>query len=168
MVTAYISSVQNQQGGGYLLNGTMSVPEAPGNSHYILIQKWIEEGNVPEPAPTISLGQAKEEKLQEIRAASDREINKLTAAYSDGEKGSWPNQEKEALAYQADNTSSTPLLTAIATARGIDFDELVDKVLTNATMFSIASGQILGKQQKLEDLVNNAESADIISGIVWE
>ncbi len=37
-------------GNGYLLNGTMNVPEnAPGNREYELIKKWLEEGNVPEP-----------------------------------------------------------------------------------------------------------------------
>ncbi len=37
------------QGQGYLLNGTMSVPEADGNKEYELIKQWLSEGNVPEP-----------------------------------------------------------------------------------------------------------------------
>lgn len=37
------------QGQGYLLNGTMSVPKADGNSEYELIKQWISEGNTPEP-----------------------------------------------------------------------------------------------------------------------
>ena len=37
------------QGTGYLLNGTMSVPIAEGNSEYELIKKWLAEGNEPEP-----------------------------------------------------------------------------------------------------------------------
>ncbi len=37
------------QGQGYLLNGTMSVPEADGNKEYELIKQWLAEGNVPEP-----------------------------------------------------------------------------------------------------------------------
>ncbi len=37
------------QGTGYLLNETMSVPKAEGNLEYELINKWIAEGNTPEP-----------------------------------------------------------------------------------------------------------------------
>ena len=36
-------------GQGYLLNGTISVPEADGNKEYELIKQWISEGNIPEP-----------------------------------------------------------------------------------------------------------------------
>ena len=44
----YIQTVKIQ-GRGYLLNGTMSVPKADGNSEYELIKKWLSEGNTPEP-----------------------------------------------------------------------------------------------------------------------
>ena len=37
------------QGQGYLLNGTISVPKADGNSEYELIKQWLLEGNTPEP-----------------------------------------------------------------------------------------------------------------------
>ena len=37
------------QGQGYLLNGTMHVPKADGNSEYELIKQWIAQGNTPEP-----------------------------------------------------------------------------------------------------------------------
>ena len=37
------------QGQGYLLNGTMSVPKADGNSEYELIKQWLSEGNTPDP-----------------------------------------------------------------------------------------------------------------------
>ena len=37
------------QGEGYLLNETISVPEADGNIEYELIKQWLAEGNIPEP-----------------------------------------------------------------------------------------------------------------------
>ena len=37
------------QGQGYLLNGTMSVPQANGNREYELIKEWLAQSNVPEP-----------------------------------------------------------------------------------------------------------------------
>ena len=37
------------QGEGFLLNGTMHVPNADGNREYELIKLWLTEGNTPEP-----------------------------------------------------------------------------------------------------------------------
>ena len=34
--------------GGFLVNGTMSVPNAEGNRHFAMVQAWIDEGNTPE------------------------------------------------------------------------------------------------------------------------
>jgi hypothetical protein len=50
--TDYIKTVK-MQGSGYLLNGTLSVPNAPGNRHYDAIQLWIAEGNIPDLADAI-------------------------------------------------------------------------------------------------------------------
>jgi hypothetical protein len=38
---------------GYLVNGTMSVPNDPANRHYQLILDWINDGNLPEGADII-------------------------------------------------------------------------------------------------------------------
>lgn len=35
---------------GYFVNGTMSVPINPANTDYQAVQKWVAEGNQPEPA----------------------------------------------------------------------------------------------------------------------
>jgi len=37
------------QGNGFLVNGTMSVPQAEDNRHYQEVLEWIAEGNTPEP-----------------------------------------------------------------------------------------------------------------------
>jgi hypothetical protein len=46
--TIEITSVKIQSN-GWLLNGNMSVPDAPGNKEREAILKWIAEGNTPEP-----------------------------------------------------------------------------------------------------------------------
>lgn len=57
-------------GQGYLLNGTMCVPEADGNKEYELIKQWLSEGNIPEPEFTVEelaqqeLQKKKQEALQ--------------------------------------------------------------------------------------------------------
>jgi hypothetical protein len=55
------------QSSGWLLNGNMHVPDAPGNKERETILKWIAEGNTPEPEFT-------EEELaanQKAKAVSD-------------------------------------------------------------------------------------------------
>tara|TARA_R110000823_G_scaffold241850_9_gene366479 strand:- start:51 stop:371 length:321 start_codon:yes stop_codon:yes gene_type:complete len=37
------------KGDGYLVDGSLLVPNAPGNRHYQLVQEWIAAGNTPEP-----------------------------------------------------------------------------------------------------------------------
>lgn len=41
---------------GYLVNGSITVPNDPGNRHYREVQAWIAEGNTPEPMsqPTLA------------------------------------------------------------------------------------------------------------------
>lgn len=63
--TVKLVNDQDGNASGYLVNGSMSVPMAEGNRHYAMVQDWIAEGNIPEPAdvppaPT----------YQELRAAA--------------------------------------------------------------------------------------------------
>jgi len=37
------------QAEGYLVDGSLSVPNAPSNRHWQSVQEWIAEGNTPEP-----------------------------------------------------------------------------------------------------------------------
>lgn len=48
--TVAFDSVVLTEGGGYLVDGSMSVPDAAGNRHYRAVQKWIAQGNSPAPA----------------------------------------------------------------------------------------------------------------------
>ena len=43
---------------------------------------------------------------------------------------------------------SVPMLQAIASARGIEIGELVDKILAKADAMKVAVGSILGNKQK--------------------
>ncbi len=61
----YIKTVKENKEGGYLVNGTISVPKAEGNRHYRDIQKWISEGNKVEPFET--------KKEQAIREAKEKQ-----------------------------------------------------------------------------------------------
>ena len=46
--TAWITSCKSQEF-GYLVNGTMAVPNEPANRHCADVLAWIAEGNTPAP-----------------------------------------------------------------------------------------------------------------------
>ena len=49
-----IETVKLQEFGGYLINGSMSVPNDPANRHYQELLDWINEGNTPTGADVIA------------------------------------------------------------------------------------------------------------------
>ena len=121
-----------------------------------------EQPYVP-PVPTLE--EVKAAKLSEINAAADRAIATLTATYPDRELATFDKQESEARAYAADPTASTPLLSALAQARGISLPDLVERVLAKADAFAVASGSIIGQRQALEDRLDACTTLEEVQGI---
>ena len=80
----------------------------------------------------------------------DKRILQLNMHVSDLEKNSWEQQKAEANLYSNDNTSATPLLTSLASARGISIDEMVNKVLTAIENYNTQLQTLLSKKQGLE------------------
>lgn len=121
-----------------------------------------EQPYVP-PVPTLE--EVKTAKLSEINAAADRAIATLTATYPDREISTFDKQEAEARAYAADPTASTPLLSALAQARGLELAELVRRVLIKADAFAVASGSIIGQRQALEDQLDACETLEEVDAL---
>lgn len=121
-----------------------------------------EQPYVP-PVPTLE--EVKAAKLSEINAVADRALATLTATYPDREISTFDKQESEARAYAADPTASTPLLSALAQARGVPLDELVRRVLAKADAFAVASGSIVGQRQALEDRLDACTTLEDVQGI---
>jgi len=121
-----------------------------------------EQPYVP-PVPTLE--QTKAAKLSEINKAADATIATLTATYPDREISTFDKQEAEARAYAADPTASTPLLSALAKARGLELAELVRRVLIKADAFAVASGSIIGQRQALEDQLDACETLEEVDAL---
>ena len=68
--TAWITSCKSQES-GWLVNGTMSVPNDPANRHCADVLAWIAEGNTPAPEFTDA----------EIAANAQAETNATSQAY---------------------------------------------------------------------------------------
>ena len=73
------------------------------------------------------------------------------------EKATWEAQKSVAAAWNANNSidsADIPVLTKIATERGITVAALVGKIDTKVAPFNLACATELAKQQKLEDSVD--------------
>lgn len=132
-------------------------------------QGWTYSGGtfaapvVPVPALT----DVKAAKLVELAAACSLRMDAIKAGYPLDEVQSWDKQESEARAYTASNTAATPLLSALAAARGIALADLAARVIAKADQFAAASGAIIGKRQKYEDQVSAAADSATVAAIVW-
>ena len=93
----------------------------------------------------------KEALLNTLADKADAIKNGLLAGYPQTEIESFYRQEKEALAWKADNKADTPMLKQVAMVRGVPFDVLVEKVIEKASQFAVAIGLIIGQRQAFED-----------------
>lgn len=122
-----------------------------------------EQPYVP-PVPTFK--EAKAAKLSEINKAADKIMAALISTYPDHEISTFDKQEAEARAYMANPEAPTPLLSALAKARGISMDELVKRVIAKADAFAAASGYIIGQRQALKDQLDTCKTLEEVQSIV--
>ena len=108
--------------------------------------------------------EARIERLTQVNADADAMLSMLDANYPDREVLTWDQQVKEAEALQADPDASVPLLTALAQYRDIDVDLLAAKVLEKSMLYKVASGQIMGARQWVEQELEGADvHADVLA-----
>ena len=100
---------------------------------------------------TALFAQQKEGLLNKLADKADQLKNSLLAGYPQTEIESFYRQEKEALAWQADHNTPTPMLAQIARVRGVPLDMLISKVIEKSAQFAVAIGIIIGQRQAFED-----------------
>lgn len=121
----------------------------------------------PDPSDNLTLEQIKQRKVDEIGYAMSSRIAAIKSGYPQDEVLSWPEQKSEAVAYQQDNSVTTPLLSSMAEARGITLNDLVSRVLANAAAWSTLSGKLIGKRQAYESQIQAAQDIYSVSAITW-
>lgn len=135
------------------------------HAYAIAHPEWVtEEQPYTPPIPTFE--EAKADKLIEINMAADKTMAALISTYPEREISTFDKQEAEARAYIADPEAPTPLLLALAKARGISMDELVKRVIAKADAFATASGYIIGQRQALEDQLDTCKTLEEVQSIV--
>ena len=101
--------------------------------------------------PPLSLGDANAAKSKQINDEAQKFINENMPSYPSFEMLTFAKQEAEARAYLADNTIATPVLTPIATERGLTVADLATKVVAKADAFTALTASVAGQRQKYQD-----------------
>lgn len=82
-----------------------------------------------------------------VRDFYAQKMKDLVTPYTLEERETWFIQLKEAQDWTANNSSPTPMLTAIANARSSNVASMVEGVITKNTQYTTAVGTVLGEQQ---------------------
>lgn len=128
---------------------------------------WLFDGATFTPPPPPSFDEVKRRVLDDINRAFEQAMNALVAGYPEREISSWPQQEKEARAYIANNAAATPLLDALSAARGVTKGVLAQKIVQKSAQYAAAAGALIGKRQALEDKINAATTLTELQAITW-
>lgn len=135
--------VSNKQGEPVLIE----LQPSPAHELNLDTLKW----EISAEKQTVLFAQQKEGLLNKLADKADQLKNGLLAGYPQTEIESFYRQEKEALAWQADHNTSTPMLSQIARVRGVPLDMLISKVIEKSSQFAVAIGIIIGQRQAFED-----------------
>lgn len=112
------------------------------------------------PAP-LTLEDAKEQKAKEVRDYFQKQIDEMQTKYAPYELQSFTDQKEEWKLWKQDPNASVPIVSAMATARGISKEELMQKIEDNV----IGIATLQGQQNKLEDAINACTTLEELEAI---
>ena len=112
--------------------------------------------------------QQKEGLLNKLADKADQLKNSLLTGYPQTEIESFYRQEKEALAWQADHNTPTPMLSQIARVRGVPLEMLIEKVIEKSAQFAVVIGIIIGQRQAFEDRLVALKTPDDLTALKQE
>jgi hypothetical protein len=118
----------------------------------------------------LDLEDARSDKITEINAAYASAMDVIAASYPETERDSWAKQETQARAYVANNAAAVPLLSALATARGLPLLDVASRVIAKADAYELVAGQNIGRRQARMDAIAAAVSANdlvALQAVVW-
>ena len=109
----------------------------------------------PEDFPEPTAEQLLDIEAKKIRQRYAEMMDDIVKPYTKTEQLTWDAQVKEADAYLADNNADVPMISALATNRGVQLSDLVTWIKGNEALYRVAVGTLLGQQQaELDQLYN--------------
>ncbi|MBS6047386.1 MAG: hypothetical protein KH843_06320 [Haemophilus haemolyticus] len=149
----YIELINGQSQGKQIIadktGNPVLIDPQPSAAHVLNLETLTWE--ISPEKQTALFAQQKESLLNKLADKADQLKNGLLAGYPQTEIESFYRQEKEALAWQADHNTPTPMLSQIARVRGVPLDMLINKVIEKSAQFAVAIGIIIGQRQAFED-----------------
>lgn len=104
----------------------------------------------------------------EIESAFKTAMSSLDKTPSE-ERLTFERQEREAREFLASNDESkAPFLKALAISRGVDLNDLAQKVVAKADLYANASATLIGKRQKALDEIKKATTKEELERISFE
>ena len=114
----------------------------------------------PDDFPEPTSEQLRDVEAKKIRQHYAQMMEEIVKPYTKTEQLTWDSQVKEADAYLVNDQVDTPLLSALASNRGVSLSNLVSWVKENEAQYRVAIGTLLGQQQKeLDDLYSTGEQS---------
>nr|DAR77897.1 MAG TPA: hypothetical protein [Caudoviricetes sp.] len=139
-------------------------PIQPSPVHIWNGSEWV----ISPEKQTAYLAERKETLLTTLANRADQLKNGLLVGYPQTEIESFYRQEKEALAWQADHNTPTPMLSQIARVRGVPLEMLIEKVIEKSAQFAVAIGIIIGQRQAFEDRLLALKMPDDLTALEQE
>ena len=116
----------------------------------------------------MKLDVAKEQKLVEIRNATNAYMKQLKKGFSDAEMETWSRQEN-GVKLLSENVESTEFdaqwVKALAATRGISLEEQMQRIAYASNMMNEYAYRLVGYQQSLEDKINAASTLEEVQEI---
>lgn len=116
----------------------------------------------------IKLEVAKEQKLVEIRNATNAYMKQLKKGFSDAEMETWSRQENGLKLLTADMNSEeydAQWVKALAATRGISLEEQMQRIAYASNLMNEYAYRLVGYQQSLEDKINAATKVEEVQEI---
>ena len=117
---------------------------------------------------TIKLEIAKDQKLIEIRNATNSYMKQLKTGFSDAEMETWARQENgvKLLTENIDSQEyDAKWVRNLAMTRGISLEEQMQRISYASSMMNEYAYRLIGYQQSLEDKINGATSVEEVQQI---
>lgn len=111
---------------------------------------------------------AKKAAIASNNAAYNAATRSITADYPQLEKDTWPTQDKEIKAYQANpETALTPWIDTAAAVRGLSRADYISRTVTKVALFEQASAYLTGLRQKYEDQIKAATTVAAVEALTF-
>ena len=119
----------------------------------------------------IKLDVAKQQKLEEVRSATNMYMEQLKSNFSNAEMETWSRQEN-GVKLLSENPESEEYdaqwVKALAATRGISLEEQIQRISYASNLMNEYAYRLVGYQQRLEDMINAATTVEEVEIIKFE